>query len=96
MNLELKRRYPGGKSKPHPQEKAVTLCIAVRCSEDNEQRIVCCSDTQVGNEYESSETEYKWRSLTPTTWAMYSGPLVPSKDLIEHYRKSLKKSRLCQ
>jgi 20S proteasome alpha/beta subunit len=89
----LKQRYPWGKSKARPQESAVTLCIAVRCNEENDHRIVCCSDAQVGTDYESSESEYKWISITPTACTMYSGPLVTSKDLIESYKKSLKKAR---
>jgi hypothetical protein len=86
-------RRPLAPRKKVSYTKAVTLCIALKCNGPNE-RVVCCFDTQIENEYESSESEYKLRTITPTVVAMYSGPSELAKDLIDAYIKALGKTKL--
>jgi hypothetical protein len=77
------------KRKRYTRLSAMTLCIAVVCREHVdtglEPRVVCCFDRQVGNDYEKSETEYKFRMVGHQTALMYSGPLIPAKDLLSNY-----------
>jgi 20S proteasome alpha/beta subunit len=72
----------------------VTLCIAVKCNDVGSERVVCCFDAQVGTEYESTESEYKWRPVSPTIAAMFAGPDVLAKDFIATYSKRLKNAKL--
>jgi 20S proteasome alpha/beta subunit len=72
----------------------VTLCIAVKCREFlYGPRVVCCFDAQVGNDYESSESEYKFTELSKDVSAMYSGPLVAAKDLLTSYEQKLARAK---
>jgi hypothetical protein len=70
----------------------MTLCIAVGCRElldtGLEPRVVCCFDRQVGSDYEKSETEYKFRLIGHQTALMFSGPLIPTKDLLSSYAEA--------
>lgn len=72
----------------------MTLCIAVKCRTPLfGPYVVCCFDSQVGNEYEATESEQKWHALSPTACAMFSGPLMPARDLIQNYTKALKRAK---
>jgi hypothetical protein len=71
----------------------MTLCIAVKCnSVFFGPQVVCCFDSQVGNEFEATESERKWHALSPYACAMFAGPLMPAKDLLQLYKKALKKN----
>ena len=82
-------------SYPRSQVKALTLCIAVKCfSILRGPQVVCCYDAQVGNDYESTESEIKWHLLSPHICTMFSGPLNPARDLIKLYKKAFRKTRV--
>jgi 20S proteasome alpha/beta subunit len=72
--------------------KAMTLCIAVKCQDAGVPNVVCCFDSQVGNDYESSESVFKWDILGPGIAVMFAGLLDDSKDLIAAYRQHLFKT----
>jgi hypothetical protein len=80
---------PGKPRKRYSWLKAMTLCIAAKCQQDGEPHVVCCFDAQVGSDYESSESEYKWRQLAPQVAVMFSGTLTASKDLLKIYEQDL-------
>jgi hypothetical protein len=78
------------KSRPRPLKqrrythvKAMALCIAVKCRDDaSNPRVVCCFDRQVGSDYESSESEYKFHLVGDRVALMYAGTLIPAQDLV--------------
>jgi len=72
----------------------MTLCIAVKCQDMGEQRVVCCFDAQVGNDEYGTETEQKWHQLTPSICAMYAGRWDLARDVIKIYKSKLKRSKI--
>lgn len=91
-------RKPRRRSSSGYTQRAVTLCIAVKCREWNngilEPRVACCFDAQVGNDYEYSESEYKWSEISAHVTAMYSGPTVAAKDILIAYKRKLARKKL--
>lgn len=70
----------------------MTLCIAVRFSEDIHTGVVCCFDSQVGNEYESTDGVLKWSWIGSSACAMYAGPVVAAEELLSCYHSHLRSS----
>lgn len=69
---------------------AMTLCIAAHAHEAGARRIVLCSDTQIGDDYSTSQTTFKHvLDFSYGLVALWAGPLDHAEDLLDTYKRRL-------
>ncbi len=71
----------------------MTVCIAAECRDNNDLKLVFCSDTMASGALGSSEMQFKYRTLEVGNWyCLFSGDIEQANGLVESIQKEFEKN----